>query len=229
MNDSAATVLPLDRLAVLVIDLQEEHRIDHDHLVDGFEAVLSNAASIIAAARAAVVPVIYAQYLRSEDGSDTPPLEAALFAGRPMYADRSGMGVAICPEVAPRPEDRVFEKSRSSCFHTGDLKRHLADAGIDHLLVCGVWTEACVLMTVMDAVQHDIHAFVVKDACGSGTQAMHRSGILNIANRLYGGGILDTKRAVSLLRGESADIWICRRSITFFFDRDSLDSLYDSL
>jgi isochorismate hydrolase len=78
-------------------------------------------------------------------------------------------------------------------------------------------------------VQHDIHAFVVKDACASGTQAMHRSGILNIANRLYGGGVLDTERAVAVLRGEGAAIWICRRSVTFYFEADTLDELYDGL
>ena len=30
---------------------------------------------------------------------------------------------------------------------------------------------------------------LVKDACGSGTAAMHQIGILNLANRLYGGAV----------------------------------------
>ena len=45
-----------------------------------------------------------------------------------------------------------------------------------------------------DAVASGFRVLLVKDACGSGSAAMHQTGILNLANRLYGGAVTDTVR-----------------------------------
>ena len=70
------------------------------------------------------------------------------------------------------------------------------------MVIAGVWTEACVAATVRDAIAPGIHVLLVKDACGSGTVAMHKMAILNLANRLYGGAVADTERACDLMAGE---------------------------
>jgi len=57
------------------------------------------------------------------------------------------------------------------------------------LMVAGVWTEACIAATVRDALALGFRVLVVKDACASGTEAMHQTAILNLANRLYGGAV----------------------------------------
>ena len=43
------------------------------------------------------------------------------------------------------------------------------------------------------AVDLGFRVILVKDACGSGSTAMHQTGILNLANRLYGGAVIDTE------------------------------------
>ena len=56
-----------------------------------------------------------------------------------------------------------------------------------------------------DAIAHGFRVLLVKDACGSGTEAMHQTGILNLANRLYGGAVADTAKACRLFAGETAE------------------------
>ena len=44
---------------------------------------------------------------------------------------------------------------------------------ISHLIMMGVWTEACFETTVWDALWRDYRITIVKDACTSATRAMH--------------------------------------------------------
>jgi maleamate amidohydrolase len=81
-----------------------------------------------------------------------------------------------------------------------------------------VWTEACVAATIRDAMAHGFRVLLVKDACGSGTQAMHKTAVLNLANRLYGGAVASTERAIALLNGKPADVWAAERPVPILFD-----------
>ena len=54
---------------------------------------------------------------------------------------------------------------------------------------------------------------LVKDACGSGTTAMHETAVLNLANRLYGGAVADTGRACALMAGETVAAWQMRGAV----------------
>jgi hypothetical protein len=70
---------------------------------------------------------------------------------------------------------------------------------------------------------------IVKDACTSGTEAMHQTGVLNLANRLYGGAIADTARAETLLRGGQASVWRNTTPVPFRFTLEDAPALYASL
>ena len=61
--------------------------------------------------------------------------------------------------------------------------------------------------TVKDGVERGTHMLLVKDACGSGSDAMHQTAVLNMANRLYGGAVADTARAIALIGGDTARVW----------------------
>jgi maleamate amidohydrolase len=74
-----------------------------------------------------------------------------------------------------------------------------------------------------------LHVVLVKDACGSGTEAMHRTAILNLANRLYGGAVTDTSGALRLISGETVDAWQVEGAVPIRFTFETASSIYDAL
>lgn len=215
--------------AVLVVDLQEEQRSGTEFPVEGIEAVLANTAHVLAAARRAGRPVLYARYVRDFATAAPRRFEPVAADGRPSFSVVGSPGVEICAEVAPADGETVFDKQAASAFANPALGEHLARAGIATLLVCGVWTEACVAATVRDACDRGLGVFLVKDACGSGTTFMHRTATLHLANRLYGGGIVTAAACAEMLAGHARPVWTCRWPVPFRFTADDIDGIYESL
>lgn len=131
--------------------------------------------------------------------------------------------------MAPLGGEAVIVKNDASCFAHTDLLDRLRAAGTEWLVVAGAWTEACVAATVRDAIAAGLRVLLVKDACASGTAMMHRTAILNLANRLLGGGVADTDNAVALLAGGTATVWRHQNMVPFRYTADTVDSLYEDL
>lgn len=220
--------LPAGRSTLLLIDLQEEHRLDLRYLVEGYEAVLARCAALLAAARAARMQVAHAAFLRDFARVPPRPFEPRDEDGAPAFSAPGSRLTDICPEVAPAPGEPVILKNDLSCFTDEDFVALLADPP-DWLIVCGVWTEACVAATVRDAVARGIHVLLVKDACGSGTATMHQSAVINLANRLYGGAVCDTDTAVRLIAGAEARAWRLRGAAPLRFEAETIASTWAAL
>lgn len=221
--------LPRDATAALFIDMQEEHRADPRYVVDGYDRVLANARRVQDAARAARVPLIHFEYIVDMAKGAPRPFHPVDADGRSAFSDATDPNAAICAEVAPREGETVLVKDAASCFREAGFEPLLRVTGIEWLVVCGVWTEACIDATVKDAVDKGFRVLLVKDACGSATAAMHRTGILNLANRLYGGAVTDTAGACRLLAGEAVDVWRVQGSVPIRYGLGEVDVLYESL
>ncbi|MBM9402908.1 isochorismatase family protein [Gluconacetobacter azotocaptans] len=219
---------PVDRLALLCIDLQEEHRQDPRYLVEGFDAMLARVAALQVAARAHGVAVMHAQYVVDRAAEDLPPFHPLSSDGRSAFSDRDSPLSGLCPETRPDGAEAVLTKSAASMFAAG-LDERLRRSGIEWVMITGVWTEACVDATVKDAVARGYRVILVKDACGSASGAMHQTAVLNLANRLYGGAVVDTARAIRLLAGQTADGWMVQGSVPLRFTYDNAAALYDAL
>lgn len=204
--------------ALLLIDLQEEQRRDPLYKVPGLDQILGNASRLLETARAMKHMVIHSAYLRDFAKSPRRPFEPTAADGKPTFSDADNPLTAICREVSPRDGEPVIYKNDASAFCEGDLVQHLKSRGITWLIVSGVWTEACVAATVRDAMVQGLRVLLVKDACGSGTQAMHKIGVLNLANRLYGGAVADTERVLALLKGDAAKVWVAERPVPILFN-----------
>ena len=171
--------LPPQKTAALFIDMQEEHRQDQRLLAVGFDRVVGNVRRLQVAARANGVALYHFAYVVDVGSAATRPFHPVLPDGRSAFSDKDDPLTAICAEVAPLADER--------------------------LVVAGVWTEACVDATVKGALAQGFRVLLVKDACGSGSVAMHQTGILNLANRLYGGAVTDTAGACRLIAGETVE------------------------
>jgi maleamate amidohydrolase len=222
--------LRIDRAkaAALFIDLQEEHRHDERYLVDGYDTVLGNAARLQEAARRSGIPVFHCAYI-VDLADNLRPFHPIGPDGRSAFSDKDDPLTAICPEVAPLPSERLLVKNEASAFGRSPLIGELRDAGVEWLVIAGVWTEACVDATVKDAINLGLHVLLVKDACGSGGLAMHQTGILNLANRLYGGAVVDTGAACALLEGDTVEAWRVEGSVPLRYTFENAAKLYGEL
>ncbi|KQY26955.1 isochorismatase family protein [Rhizobium sp. Root482] len=216
------------KVASLFIDLQEEHRHDERYLVEGYDTILGNAARLQEAARRNGIPVLHCAYI-VDLADHARPFHPLGPDGRSAFSDKDDPLTAICPEVAPRASERVLVKNEASAFGKSPLIGELRDAGVEWLVIAGVWTEACVDATVKDAITLGLRVLLVKDACGSGGLAMHQTGILNLANRLYGGAVVDTQAACALLDGHTVEAWHIEGSVPLRFTFENAVNLYAEL
>lgn len=82
---------------------------------------------------------------------------------------------AIIDPLAPQPGDWHFPKWRYSAFHRSKLRDQMREAGRDQLIICGVYAHVGILATAVDALSHDIQAFLVADAIADFSAGYHRS------------------------------------------------------
>ena len=220
--------LPREKAAALFIDMQEEHRQDQRLLAVGFDRVAGNVRRLQTAARESAISLYHFAYVVDVASAATRPFHPVLPDGRSAFSDKDDPLTAICAEVAPLGDERLIIKTQASAFGTG-LGDELRTDGIEWLVVAGVWTEACVDATVKDALAQGFRVLLVKDACGSGSVAMHQTGILNLANRLYGGAVTDTDGACRLMAGETVEAWRPQSPVPIRYDFDTAGALYDAL
>jgi len=160
--------------ALIVIDMQNAFCRDNGSFAKlGFDIAMLKAAiepcgRLIAAARAANVPVIYTRLSYAADYHDGG---IAIRYMTPEFVDAGCLAagtsdIEIVDELAPVAGDHVIDKNRFSSFYAEAFERLLGALGIDSLIVCGVTTNCCVESTVRDAFQRNYKAFVVGDAVG---------------------------------------------------------------
>ena len=223
--------LAIDRgkAAALFVDLQEEHRGDSRYLVEGYGEIIAKVQRLQSAARAAGMPLFHSAYIVDVGAGSTKPFHPVMPDGTSAFSDAADPLTAICPEIAPIDGETLLIKTDASSFANGEIEQLLVQRDVEWLFVAGVWTEACVAATVKDAVERGFRVILVKDACGSGSRAMHETAILNLANRLYGGAVTDTAGACRLMAGETVDVWTVEGSVPLRFSYENAARLYREL
>jgi nicotinamidase-related amidase len=215
--------------AALFVDLQEEHRQDERYLVAGFDRVIDNVRRLQQGARAVGIPLFHSAYVVDRATRSARPYHPILPDGRSAFSDEEDPRTAVCAEVGPVGDEPLLIKTEASAFGARSLAEDLRSRGIVWLIVAGVWTEACIAATVRDALALGFRVMVVKDACASGTDAMHQTAILNLANRLYGGAVVTTHDALRLIAGETVDAWQVQGSVPLRFTYSTAAELYEAM
>ncbi|MFI6693848.1 isochorismatase family protein [Streptomyces sp. NPDC050433] len=149
-----------DRAVVLVHDMQRYFLRPFPAGRSPLTELVSNTAKLLAAARAAGVPVMYTAQPGGMSREDRGLLHD-------LWGPGMGVGEAdrgIADEVAPEPGDTVLTKWRYSAFFRSDLEERLRKSGRDQLIVCGVYAHMGCLITACDAFSRDIEPFLVADA-----------------------------------------------------------------
>jgi nicotinamidase-related amidase len=167
------SINPLDpsRTALLVMDLQADIVA---RFADGSAALLERTATLIAAARAAHVPVIYVVVGFRPGYPEVSPRNQSFSAIAGTGRFTSPAGADIVPAVRPQPEDVIIVKHRVGAFSGTDLDMILRAKGIETLVLTGLATSGVVLSTVRHGADADYRLVVVADCCGDGDAEVHR-------------------------------------------------------
>jgi len=173
---------PRGQVALLMIDMQR------DFLEPGgFGATLGNdvarlapavepARCLIAAFRAAGLPIIHTREAHRPDLVDCPPGKRARGGATLRIGDPGPMGrilisgesgVEIVAALAPIPGEIVIDKPGKGAFYATPLGEMLAARGITHLVLGGVTTEVCVQTTMREANDRGYECLLVEDATES--------------------------------------------------------------
>jgi len=99
---------------------------------------------------------------------------------------RGEQGWDIIPELTPRTEDIVIDKSGYSAFHATDLEQVLRARSVRRLILCGVTTDVCVHSTLRSAIDIGFECLVLEDCCAASVPVHHVAAIGTITTE---GGI----------------------------------------
>lgn len=166
--------------ALLVIDFVKGYTTSGSPLfADGVVRAVAETPPLLAAARAAKIPVIFTTVEYS------PPhfLDGGMWIKKApvLQALRSGSDMAkICDEVAPGPDELVIGKNYASAFFGTSLSSILVTAGIDTTLIAGCTTSGCIRATAVDAVQHGFRPMVVRECVGDRHDGPHEANLFDI-------------------------------------------------
>lgn len=150
------TATPPARRALLVIDML------NDHLLPGRPLEVPRAREIIPALEARIeaarkdnMPVVYICDRHEPDDTDLDEWA--------VHNVRGTEGAEVWPSLAPKPGDRVVNKSTYSAFTGSDLAHVLDDLKIDTLVLSGCSTELGMLATATDALQRGYAIEIPRD------------------------------------------------------------------
>jgi nicotinamidase-related amidase len=141
---------------------------DGDRLLESFRERAPNIARVLGTARAAGVPVVYANDERDRWRSDAP--------GLIREALEAESGELIAP-LAPDPGDSVVLKHRYSAFDHTALDVLLSSLQVERVVLVGAATEGCVVQTAIDARERGLKASIVVDACATTDPELERTAL----------------------------------------------------
>lgn len=170
------------RPALLIVDVVMAYLDPASPLYAGVESALASNERLVAAARAAGVPVIFTNVVYQPGGADggmffrkVPALKAFV---------RGSADGAFPPTLQPAPGELVLSKQYPSAFFGTSLASTLHSAGIDTLLITGFSTSGCVRASALDALCLGFAPFVVRDACGDRDPRPHEQNLFDMAAKM---------------------------------------------
>ncbi len=155
--------------AIIVVDMLKDNfkESSRNPYYETARAIIPNLQKLLGESRKRGFPIVFAcdSFLEGD----------FIFGGRmKVHSLRGTKGAEVIDDLKPGPTDIVLPKRRFSAFFKTDLDQTLRTLGVDTLVVTGVTTEVCVLMTVMDGLCHDFSAILLEDCCASRSKEFHQ-------------------------------------------------------
>ncbi len=183
--------------AIVVIDLIKAFTDVGSPLAADLSSQLLATVELLGVARETGAPVIFTtvEYDPSLKDAGLFPRKASglkwLIAGSPW--------VELHPALNRKEGELIIKKKYASAFFGTDLASVLATQRVDTVIVAGCTTSGCVRATVVDALQHGLHAIVPREAVGDRAQQPHEANLFDIDMKY--GDVVDLHEVLDYLRG----------------------------
>ena len=176
-------VLPADKTAVIVVDMQNDFvKRGGTLLVDAAAETIANIADLLEHARLAGVPVAYTQDTHYEGDKE--------WAIWPEHCRAETWGWEIIDELRPKPDDLVCRKSRYDGFYDTWLDHYLTRIWqVEHVVIVGTVSSICVLHTAASAGLRWFHVVVPADGVSALTE-FDQAMTLRQVSWLYTGSVV---------------------------------------
>jgi nicotinamidase/pyrazinamidase len=160
--------------AIIVVDMLKDNLKEssrNPYYQEG-KGIIPNLQKLLREGRKRGLPIIFAcdSFLEGD----------FIFKGRmKVHSIRGTEGAEVVDDLKPHPTDIILPKRRFSAFFKTDLDQTFRVLGVDTIIVTGITTEVCVLMTAMDGLSHDFSVILLEDCSASRTKEFHQ-GCLNL-------------------------------------------------
>jgi len=177
---ASTTLSPGRRPALLVVDFVRAYLEPGSPLYAGVEDARAAAMRLLAAARAAGIPVMHTNVAYEPGGADGGVFFRKLPALASFERGRNPELAAFAEGLEPAPGEPVFTKQYASAFFGTGLAQALRERGVDTLLIAGLSTSGCVRASAVDACQHGFVPLVVREAVGDRHPAPHEANLFDL-------------------------------------------------
>lgn len=93
-----------------------------------------------------------------------------------------GRQCELCQDIHIPAQSKVLHKQHYSAFIGTGLEKYLKKRGIVRVVLCGAMTHLCVDTTARHAFMLGFWPVIVRDACCSKDQALHRAALLALGH-----------------------------------------------
>lgn len=163
------------RPALIVIDLAVNWTRPENTIGCTLDSVVENSCEVLAAARAASIPVFFTTF--GYDPADPPSPQNVKLQMDLKPGDEKKF--ELDPRVERQPTEKLIRKRYASAFKGTNLHEMLTSLGVDTLIVTGCSTSHCVYATCRDACD-SFRVIVPREAVGERCEIMHEVNLLDI-------------------------------------------------
>ena len=185
----------MEQYAILVVDMiKDSFNPKQPEMHKQIMTIIPNINNLLEFAREKKIKVIYA--------CDSRYPQDFIFSGNNKpHALRGTRGIEVIDELRVYPEDTILEKRCMSSFFRTDLDITLRSLGVTTLIIIGISTPYCVLLSALDAVQNGFKAIICEDCATAYKDTFHQ----NVINTYRKGpisslfGISNLKSIINML------------------------------
>ncbi len=189
---------------LIVVDIQRGYglaaRDTGIETMDGVRDLVANAERVVAAARAAPIPIVFFSEQHRRDGVD---FGRELDGDEGAHCIEGDPGTELWPTLTPMDGEYHIAKRRYSCFFGTDLEILLKGLRASTLILIGGLTDVCVHYTFVDGHQHDYHVRVVSD-CVIGSNVARHNAALSAMEYLQHGACRTTSELIDEITGKNS-------------------------